>query len=201
MKRERAVAARVEGIAPFAVALGLGLVLELGDKTQLATISLATRHPRLPVFAGACLGLVAVTAVGAAVGAALVVSLEAWLPAIKVGGGALFIALGAWTYVRKEEKKVAEDRRGAFATALALNLVAELGDKSQLAVIVLAATYAAPLSVFAGASLALALIAAMSVLVGAALVRVLSAEWLRRVSTALFIAAGVLLILEAVLGG
>jgi len=101
----------------------------------------------------------------------------------------------------KEKELAPEDRRGAFVTALALNLVAEIGDKTQIAVIVLAATHAAPLSVFAGAALALTLIAAMSVLVGLALVRVLRAEWLRRLSTALFIAVGVVLLLEAAFGG
>lgn len=191
----------MEGLTPLAAALGLVLVLELGDKTQLATISLATNHPRLPVFAGAATALVLVTAVGAAIGAALVAFLEAWLPAIQIGGGILFIAFGLWTYFRPEEEEAPEDRRGAFATAFSMNAVAELGDKTQIAVIVLAATYAAPLSVFAGASVALVAIAATSVLIGAGLVRVLGAVWLKRIATALFLIAGVLLILDAVLGG
>ncbi len=65
----------MEGLLPFSAALGLVLLLELGDKTQLATISLVTRHPWAPVWAGASLGLVAVTAVGAALGAALAIYL------------------------------------------------------------------------------------------------------------------------------
>jgi len=191
----------VEGPEAFAAALGLILVLELGDKTQLATISLATRHPWPPVLLGAAAGLVLVTGIGAAIGGVLAGYLGPWLSAIQVGGGILFIAFGLWTYFRGDEEETSEEGRGPFLTAFALNFVAELGDKTQLAVIVLAATNAAPVSTFAGAALALTAIAATSVVIGAGLAKALQARWLRIASTALFVAAGVILIVEAVLGG
>lgn len=191
----------MEGLEAFAAALGLILVLELGDKTQLATISLATRHPWPPVLLGSASGLVLVTGIGAAIGGFLAEYLGPWLPAIQVGGGVLFIAFGLWTYVRGDEAaKTSREDRGPFLTAFGLNFVAELGDKTQLAVIVLAATNAAPVSTFAGAALALTAIAATSVAIGAGLAKVLQARWLRIASTALFMAAGVILIVEAVLG-
>ena len=190
----------VESFDLFAAALGLILVLELGDKTQLATISLATRRPWPAVLAGAVTGLVAVTAIGAAVGGLLSTTLGGWLPALKIGGGLLFITFGVWSYLRPDEEEAPEeDPRGPFFAAFALNFVAELGDKTQLAVIVLAATSAAPVSVFAGASLGLAGIAVTSVLIGRTLARVLQARWLRLASTALFVAAGIFLLVEAVL--
>lgn len=184
---------------PFAAALGLVMLLELGDKTQLATISLAARHPWAPVFAGASAALLLVTAISVAIGAAIAAYMGSWLVAVKVGGGLLFIAFGIWTYLRPEEEIEANEERGALTTAFTLNLVAELGDKTQLAVIVLAATSSAPVSVFMGASVALVLITALSVLIGTGLARVLRREWLRLVSTGLFIVAGILLIVEAVL--
>ncbi len=188
----------MEGLIPFLTALGLVFVLELGDKTQLATISLATRHPWPPVLAGAATALVLITAIGAAIGGAIAVYLEAWLVAIKIGGGLLFIVFGAWTYLSyEEESEEATDARGAFVTAFGLNFVAELGDKTQLAVIILAATAAAPFSTFAGASLALVLVSALSVLIGVGLERYLRGDWLRLVATGLFIVAGILLIAEA----
>ncbi len=192
----------MEGLLPFATTLGLILLLELGDKTQLATISLATRHPWAPVLAGAIAGLATVTAIGAALGGALAAYLASWLMAIRVGGGILFIAFGAWSYLRPErEGAPTEDGRGAFNSAFALNFVAELGDKTQLAVIVLAATYQAPVSVFLGGSLGLAIIASTSVAIGAALAKIIQAKWLQVASTILFIAVGVALIAEAFLGG
>jgi len=185
---------------PFGTALGLVLVLELGDKTQLATISLATRHPWAPVLAGAVAGLTALTALGAILGGILAACLESWLTAIKIGGGILFIVFGLWSYLHHDEAEPAEESaRGAFASAFALNFIAELGDKTQLAVIVLAAAYAAPASVFVGGSVGLAIITMMSIAIGAALARVIRAKWLQQVSTILFIAVGVVLIVEALL--
>lgn len=194
----------MEGAIAFFSALGLVALLELGDKTQLVTISLATRHPWKEVLAGAVLGLVAATAVGAAVGGILATTLGAWLTYIKLGGGILFILIGVWTVVQalrhhfqEEPEENVRERRSAFVTAASFNFLAEFGDKTQITVIILAATYDAPVSVFLGGSAGLALIAVSSVVIGTGLSRFLSEKWLRLLSTALFIIAGVLLIVEA----
>ncbi len=195
----------MEGAVPFVASLGLIALLELGDKTQLVTISLATRHPGRDVLAGAVLGLVAATAIGAAIGGVLAATLGAWLTYIKIGGGILFILIGVWTVVqavrhhRDNDQKTVREKRSAFATAASFNFLAEFGDKTQIAVIILAASYDAPLSVFLGGSAGLSLIAVFSVVIGMGLARVLSEKWLRLVSTALFILAGALLIAEAFL--
>ena len=171
----------MEGVVPFVAALGLIALLELGDKTQLVTISLATRRPWRQVLGGAILGLVAATAIGAAVGGILATALGGWLTYLKLGGGVLFVAIGAWTAVRALRRSIPEDaeptvaeRRSAFATAASFAFLAEFGDKTQIAVLILAATYDAPVSVFAGGSAGLALIAISSVVFGAGLARVLS---------------------------
>ncbi len=194
----------MEGAVAFAAALGLIALLELGDKTQLVTISLATRHPWKEILAGAVLGLVAATAIGAAVGGILATTLGAWLTYIKIAGGILFIIIGVWTVVQalrhhfqEEPAEPVKERRSAFVTAASFNFLAEFGDKTQIAVIILAATYDAPASVFLGGSAGLAIIALSSVIIGTGLSRFLSEKWLRLVSTALFILAGALLIVEA----
>ncbi len=197
---------RVEGVTVFIEALLLISALEIGDKTQLVTISLATRHPWTLVLAGAVAGLVAATAIGAAIGGLLAASLGTWLAYIKIGGGVLFIILGVWTVVQgvrrhwrpEEEGDAVASKRGAFGEAFSLNFLAEFGDKTQIAVIILAASYAAPVSVFLGAGLGLAAISVMSVAIGAGLAQLLTEKWLRIVSTVLFVGAGVLLILEAI---
>jgi putative Ca2+/H+ antiporter (TMEM165/GDT1 family) len=190
----------MEGLPAFAAALALVALLELGDKTQLATISLAARHPWRPVLAGSAAALVGVTAIGAAIGGLFAAYLGAWLPAIQIGGGALFLGFGAWTLLRREEEaEPVPSRGGAFATAFVLTFVAELGDKTQIAVVVLAATTLAPVSVFAGAAAGLVAIATTSVLIGSWLARVARASWLRIGSAVAFLAAGVLLVAEAVL--
>jgi putative Ca2+/H+ antiporter (TMEM165/GDT1 family) len=198
-------AARMEGFVAFGSAFGLIALLELGDKTQLLTISLATRQPWAAVLAGAAIGLVTATAVGATIGGLMAAALTSWLTLIRVVGGLVFIALGAWTFIkeiRHDEPEAAPEaaeatHRSAFLQSAALLFLAEFGDKTQLAVIILAASYAAPVSVFAGAGLAETVIAGTSVVIGTNLSRFLTKRWIGLVSSSLFLAAGVLLVLDA----
>lgn len=195
----------MEGLVAFGVTLGLIALLEIGDKTQLITISLATRLPWARVLAGAAVGLTAATAIGAAIGGLLAATLSNWLTFIRVGGGILFVAIGVWTvfaalrrHGQIESPNVAPPSgRGAFVESASFTFLAEFGDKTQVAVIILAATSAAPISVFAGASLAETLVAVTSVIIGVSLSRILTRRWLETLSTTLFIVAGALLILEA----
>lgn len=196
----------MEGLVAFGAALGLIALLELGDKTQMLTISLAARRPWAAVLAGAATGLVAATAVGAAIGGVLAAALTGWLPLIKVAGGLVFIAIGAWTIIREGKRHETPDapvlpsNRNAFLESAGLLFVAEFGDKTQLAVLILAASYVAPISVFVGASLAVILIAVTSVIIGTNLARFLAKRWLGLLSSSLFLVAGGLLILEALVG-
>jgi putative Ca2+/H+ antiporter (TMEM165/GDT1 family) len=116
----------------------------------------------------------------------------------------LFIGLGIWSVIqgwRRRDRPVEEEiptvARHPFWLTAGFLFVAEFGDKTQIAVIILAATAAAPFSVFAGASLAESLIAVTSVFIGVGLTKALAARWVEGASTALFLIAGVLLILEA----
>ena len=188
---------------PFAAALGLIAVLELGDKTQLSTISLASRHPAFPVFVGASAGLALVTGIGVVVGAVLSGALAGSLVAVRIAGGAGFVGIGILELVRpsRAEGGGPSSRKGAFIQAFGMNALAELGDKTQLAVVVLAATMDAPVSVFAGASVGLSLIALSSVLIGSSMAKILNARSMRAVAAVLFIAAGIFLIAEAILAG
>lgn len=74
-----------------------------------------------------------------------------------------------------------------------LLLVAELGDKTQLAVINMTARHKAPVPVFVGAFLALGLVTLLGVSCGEALTRLVPAEVLRRVSAGLFVLMGLLI--------
>ena len=78
-------------------------------------------------------------------------------------------------------------------SSLAALFVAELGDKTQLAVITLAAKHRDPLSVFIGAGVALLLVTALGAAGGELITRVIPAELLRRVAAVAFVVMGVLL--------
>jgi len=187
-------------LGALAVAFGLAAVSELGDKTQLAVVSLASHHSRRAVFAGASLAEVLMTGVAVTVGAALwVVAPVLW---IQVASGIAFVAIGAFLLWRREERPEAApavDERKAFATAFTLVALGELGDKTQLAVIALAASLAAPGEVFVGASVAMVFMMALAVAIGDRLAHYLKPETLRLVGAALFLVAGALLLVEAAL--
>lgn len=83
---------------------------------------------------------------------------------------------------------------GAFWTTFGALFLAEIGDKTQLAAITLAAQTRSPVSVFLGASLALALVSLIGVAVGTVLGEYLPANLLRKVAAVAFILIGVLML-------
>ncbi len=190
----------MEGAAAFAAAFLLISIMELGDKTQLLVISLSTKHPMIPVAAGAALGEIAVTAIGVAIGIAIATAVP--ILYVQVLSGALFIGFGLWALRPEREESelhAGDDARNPFLTSLGLAFVAELGDKTMIAVIALSGSLAAPVSVFAGASLGLVVIVVVSVGLGRVLRRYVTARWLRYLSAGLFLAAGIITIVEALL--
>lgn len=82
-----------------------------------------------------------------------------------------------------------------FWTAFATLFLAELGDKTQLAVITMTSKTNAAVSVFLGAALALVLVTLLGVLFGSVITSYVPAEWLQRIVAAAFIIIGVLMLL------
>lgn len=81
-----------------------------------------------------------------------------------------------------------------FASAFITLFLAELGDKTQLAVITMTAKTESKLSVFLGASLALIAVTAIGVLLGGVLSQYIPTEWLQRIVAVAFIVIGVLML-------
>lgn len=80
-----------------------------------------------------------------------------------------------------------------FGTAFVTLFLAELGDKTQLAVITMTAKTDSKLSIFLGASLALVIVSLIGVLLGGVLAEFIPTEWLQRIVAAGFIVIGVLM--------
>ena len=195
---------------------GLIFVAELGDKTQLAVVTQTCKF-RSPwsVFLGGSLALTAVTALGAVGGQILGDLIPTRV--IQVIAGLAFILMGliVWRESAKMRDIVecevveddcdglgdsqTEDRRKspfnwkAFSSTLSLLFLAELGDKTQLAVIGLSSEQALPWVVFLGGALALSSVTALGVLGGEQLCRIIPQHILLKVSAALFVAMGVLM--------
>ena len=82
-----------------------------------------------------------------------------------------------------------------FGTAFLTLFLAELGDKTQLAVITMTASTESKIAVFAGAALALVLVTLLGVLVGGVLTQFIPAEWLQRIVAVAFIVIGLLMLI------
>jgi Ca2+/H+ antiporter, TMEM165/GDT1 family len=83
-----------------------------------------------------------------------------------------------------------------FGTAFLTLFLAELGDKTQLAIITLTAKSDSKVAVFLGASLALVFVSLLAVLVGGMLTQFIPTEWLQRIVAVAFIVIGVLMLFE-----
>ena len=81
-----------------------------------------------------------------------------------------------------------------FGTAFLTLFLAELGDKTQLAIITMSASTESKLAVFVGASLALVVVSLLGVLLGGVLTQFVQAEWLHRIAAGAFIVIGVLML-------
>ncbi len=167
--------------------LGLVALAELGDKTQLVCMILATRHPPAPVLLGAVAAFAVLNLLAVLFGAAAAAWLPEWLIAASV---AILFAVFGMRALREADAEMIEVQeyagRGMFLSAFTLIFLAELGDKTQLAVAGLAGTQAA-LPVWVGGTLALALTSALGVLAGQTVLRRLPVRVLHRVCGGLFL--------------
>ena len=172
---------------------------ELPDKTTLATLVLATRYRPLPVWAGAAAAFLAQCALAVAAGGLL-----SRLPDRVVSGvAAALFAAGAVLALRHSaddddvgETATARSARRIAGIAFVTMFVAEFGDFTQLATASLAARYAAPAEVFAGAWLALVCVSGLAAFAGRGLLRVVPVRAVRLVAAAVFATVAVLSVVD-----
>ncbi len=169
---------------------GLVFVAELGDKTQFAAMALAARYPWRRVFLGIALAFALLNLAAVTVGQVLF----AYVPIdwIRLGAAALFGAFGVASLraggLEEGAGAGAADAHGRPATAAFLMiLMAELGDKTQLATAGLAAQQGAPLEVFCGSSLALWSVSLVAIFLGRQLTRWVSLRRLQQAGGVLFL--------------
>lgn len=177
------------------------LLVELPDKTALATVLLATKNKPLPVFAGVALAFVIQTLVAVFAG-----SLIALLPhqVVRIGAGLLFIGMAivvAWRTRRQQVAEAAEQvpapsrgRDRPFITAFTMIMLAEWGDLSQLATVAFQARYNQALTVFISATLALWTVTALAVFVGNRLGSLLPERPVQYAAAGLMVVIGIILI-------
>jgi putative Ca2+/H+ antiporter (TMEM165/GDT1 family) len=176
---------------------------EVGDKTMLLAIVLVSRM-RKPwaILAGIFCATVANHLIAAVIGSEVSGLLDAKWFRILVAVG--FIAMAVWTLIpdKIDEDDVAKVRShgGAFLTTVIAFFLVEIGDKTQIATMALAAHYHSVIDVAVGTTLGMMIADGPAVFLGEALVRRISLRVARIVAALLFLFLG-LWQLAAVLSG
>jgi len=175
------------------------LVAELGDKTQLSVISLSSSYRCQHVFVGSMLAFLAVDGVSIAVGGPLLALVP--LRYVQIVSGFVFVIFGVVPLLRREKNEDSSmvKRRSTMPLIASFSLIAlmELGDKTQILTIALAAQ-SSPIPVLVGMLAAFTLLTGAAVLVGAKLVSRLPMKWLKIVTSTLFVALGAISIVAGV---
>jgi len=176
----------------FLIATSVVALAEIGDKTQLLSLLLAARYRKpWPIV----LGITVATLLNHAAAAALGQLVQSYLTpdVLRWVLGLSFLAVAAWTLIpdELEESESAAYRFGPFLATLILFFFAEIGDKTQVATIMLAARYPSLVMVVSATTLGMLLANAPVVWLGGVAAERLPLKAIRAAAAALFAVLGV----------
>jgi Ca2+/H+ antiporter, TMEM165/GDT1 family len=180
------------------VSTGVVALGEIGDKTQLLALLLAARY-RKPgvIIAGIAVATLANHALAAALGTWITRMLDPdWL---RWALGLSFIAVALWMLKPDSAEDVqaqGRGRLGVFGITVLAFFLAEMGDKTQVATVMLAARYDAPLPVTLGTTLGMLIANVPAVLLGERVLRRLPVLWVHRVAALVFAVLGLVVLLR-----
>jgi Ca2+/H+ antiporter, TMEM165/GDT1 family len=182
----------------FAVSTGVVALGEIGDKTQLLALLLAARFREPgPIIAGIFVATITNHAAAGALGSVLPKLVDPqtlrWVLAIS------FFAVAAWMLVPDKADDLRADdqigRFGVFGITVLAFFLAEMGDKTQIATVMLAARFDSLVAVTLGTTLGMMLANVPAVLLGERALRVVPVAWVHRFAAAVFVVMGVALLL------
>src|SRR5690348_16777164 len=180
------------------VSLATVAVAEMGDRTQLLSLVLATHYRQpWPILSGILLATLANHAAAGVIGIWFGSFLSPALLDGIVGAGMLVMAIWTLTPDRLDED-ASVSRRGAFVATLVAFFVAEIGDKTQIATVALAAGYESLGAVVAGTTAGMLLANTPVVFLGKAFADRLPMSLIHRAAAALFAVLGLVFIVRAI---
>lgn len=183
----------------FFISTGIVSLAEMGDKTQLLSLILAARFRRpWPIAAGILVATLANHALAGALGSWVTTLLGPEVLRWVLGGS--FLAMAVWMLIPDQYDDQGETGKGpglgVFGTTLVAFFLAEMGDKTQIATVMLAAQYHAYLWVVAGTTLGMMLANVPVVWLGDKLTRRIPIRTVHMVSAAIFLLLGALVLLR-----
>ncbi len=183
---------------PLFVSIGVVALAEIGDKTQLLALLMATRFRQpVPVIAGVALATLLNHSLAALAGSLLTSAFDG--PWVHWAVGLSFIAMAGWALVPDtlaEGPAKSAERYGPFAATFVSFFLIEIGDKTQIATAALAAHYQAIVPVVAGTTLGMLVADVPVVLLGGAAAKRLPLKPIRFVAAAAFAALGIAVLMS-----
>jgi len=180
----------------FLISTGIVALAEMGDKTQLLSLVLAARFRKpWPIVWGILVATLANHALAGGLGA--------WVTqfvgpnALRWGLGVSFLAMAAWMLVPDtldDDDADVAPKFGVFGTTVIAFFLAEMGDKTQIATVMLAAEYQSWLWVVAGTTQGMMLANAPVVWFGERITRLVPLTWVHRISAVVFVVLGLLVL-------
>lgn len=183
----------------FLVSTGIVTLGEMGDKTQLLALLLAARWRRpLPIVWGILVATLLNHALAGLVGGWIAHALGPEI--LRWAIGLSFLAMAAWMLIPDELEEIhgsGSQRFGVFGTTVIAFFFAEMGDKTQIATVALAARYADLVGVVAGTTLGMMLANVPAVLLGDAVAKRVPMRVVHGIAALIFAGLGVLTLLDA----
>lgn len=177
----------------FLVSTGVVALAEIGDKTQLLAFVLASRFKKpLPIIIAIFLATLLNHGLAAALGMWVTTLLNP--ETLRWALGLSFIGMAIWTLVPDKIDQTKPDitkNMGVFSATFIAFLLAEIGDKTQIATISLTAHYGAPLTVMSGTTLGMLLTDIPAVLIGNAFAKKIPMKIIHWAAAAIFISIGI----------
>ncbi len=182
----------------FLVSTGIVALGEMGDKTQLLALLLAAKFRRpVPIVLGILVATLVNHALAGAVGEGVARALGP--DVLRWVIGASFLAMAAWMLVPDsidDEAEGGTQRFGVFGTTVLAFFLAEMGDKTQIATVALAARYSDLVAVVAGTTLGMMIANVPAVLLGDVVARKVPMRLVHGIAAAIFAVLGVLTLLN-----
>src|SRR5690349_3626842 len=177
----------------FLISTGAVALAEIGDKTQLLSLVLAARYRKpIPIMLGVLVATLAnhagAGAIGDWLGALVTPTIMRWALTIS------FIAMGIWVLIPDKldanEANVARGRLGVFGATLVTFFLAEMGDKTQIATVALAARFHEFIGVVAGTTLGMMLANVPAILLGERFAHRLPTRTVHGIAAVMFVVLG-----------
>ncbi|WP_418319963.1 TMEM165/GDT1 family protein [Piscinibacter sakaiensis] len=182
----------------FFISTGVVALGEMGDKTQLLAMMLAARFRRpLPIIGGILVATLANHALAGLVGDWVAHTLGPEL--LRWVIGLSFIAMAGWMLIPDKidaDAATTRQRFDVFGTTVVAFFLAEMGDKTQIATVALAAHYSALAAVVAGTTLGMMLANVPAVFLGDTIAKKVSMTLVHAIAAAIFAALGVMTLLN-----